>query len=84
MSGNGLTPEQLEALLNFASQKLGVSPQQLARTVQTGDSSGLGLSEDKARKLDGFLNDRGALERLVRSPQAQELLNQLLKGKQGE
>ncbi|MBQ6707107.1 MAG: hypothetical protein IJN07_06360 [Clostridia bacterium] len=83
MSTNGLTPGQLEALLQFAAQKLGVSPEQLAKTVQTGDSSELGLPPDKADKLAGFLNNRSALEQLLRSPQAQQLLQQLT-GKQGE
>ncbi len=84
MSEHSLTPQQLEALLTFASQKLGVSPQQLAKTIQSGDTGGLGLSAENSKKLDGFLNNPGALDRLIQSPQAQQVLQQLLQGKQGE
>ena len=81
MRGTQLTPAQMEALLRFAADKLGVSEQQLARTVQTGDTSHLGLSPENNRKLEGLMNNNQSLETLLRSPQTAALLERLLGGK---
>ena len=35
------TPDQLNVLLQFASQRLGTTPEQLAKTVQTGGTDAL-------------------------------------------
>lgn len=78
MGNTQLTPQQLEALLKFASSKLGVSQEQLARTVQTGDINGLGLSPDNAAKLNGLLGNHP--QALLQSPQVQALLAQILGG----
>ena len=71
-----LTPQQLSALLQFASAKLGVSEEQLAKTVQTGDTSGLGLSPDAQRKFEGMLGSNP--ETLLQSPQVKAMLQNLL------
>ena len=39
--GYDLTPEQLNALVQFAAKRLGMSPQELAKTVQTQGLEGL-------------------------------------------
>ena len=82
MGDNKLTSQQLEALLAFASKKLGVSQEALARSIQSGSTDGLGLSEENDRKLQALIGDRQAAEQLVRSPQAQALLDRLLQGDQ--
>ncbi|MBP3381929.1 MAG: hypothetical protein J6L00_04695 [Clostridia bacterium] len=71
-----LTPEQVAALLQFASAKLGISEQQLAKTVQTGDTSHLGLSPDTRQKLSGMLGTNP--EALLQSPQVAAMLQNLL------
>ncbi len=71
-----LTPQQLSALLQFASAKLGVSEQELAKTVQTGDTSHLGLSPEAKRKFEGMLGSDP--ETLLQSPQVKNLLQNLL------
>lgn len=75
-----LTPDQLQALLNYASQRLGISPEQLKETVQSGNLSSL---TDKAggNDLSALIKDPQKAEQLLRSPQAQALLNQLMGGK---
>lgn len=77
--GNQLTPDQLQALLTFASKKLGVSEGQLAKTIETGKTDHLGLTEENQQKLNGILGDKGAAEKLLSSPQVQSLLETLLK-----
>ncbi len=80
MGNAQLTPEQLEALLKFASSKLGISEQQLARTVQSGNIDDLGLSPESSKKLEGLIGGRNSAETLLQSPQVKALLSQLLGG----
>ncbi len=80
MGNAQLTPQQLEVLLKFASGKLGISEEQLARTVQSGNIDNLGLSPENNQKLEGLLGDRSNAEALLKSPQVQALLSQLLGG----
>lgn len=71
-----ITPDQLAALVRFASTKLGVSEEQLARTVQTGDTSNLGLSPEANLKLQSLLG--ASPETLLQSPQVRAMLQDLL------
>ena len=81
MGNTQLTPEQLHALLQFASAKLGISQETLARTVQSGNLQDLGLSPDQSRKLEGLMGSKERAEDLLKSPQLQALLNQLQGGR---
>ena len=56
MSDNQLTPEQMQALLKFASKKLGTTPDKLVKTVNEGNLSSLApnLSAESREKLDAF------------------------------
>lgn len=80
MGNTQLTPKQLEALLTFASAKLGVSKEQLARTVQSGNIDELGLSPENNRKLEGLIGSKDNAQSLLQSPQVQSMLSQLLEG----
>lgn len=83
MSDNKLTPEQLQALLQFASKKLGSSPDQLAKTVESGGVESLAsrLAPADAAKFQALVRDKNKLEELLNSPQAQQLIQSLLKKK---
>lgn len=80
MSENQLTPEQMQALLKAASQKLGVTPEKLVQTVNEGRLSDIApkLSAESRQKLDAFTQDKTQAERLMRSPQMQQLIQKLL------
>lgn len=80
MGENALTPQQMEALLAFAARKLGVSQEQLARTLQNGRVGELGLSEANEKRLSELLGNRQAVSDLLESPQAQELLRRTAEG----
>lgn len=80
MGENTLTPQQMEALLAFAARKLGVSQEQLARTLQNGRVGELGLSEANEKRLSELLGNRQAVSDLLGSPQAQELLRRTAEG----
>lgn len=77
------TPDQLNALLRFASQRLGTTPEQLAKTVQTGGTGSISsqLPPDKAAKFQSIANDPAKMQELLNSPQAQMLIQQLMNQK---
>lgn len=57
------TPDQLQALLNFAAGQLGTTPDQLQKTVKKTD-------------IGALLNDPQKLEQLLKSPKAQAILRE--------
>ena len=74
------TPEQLQALLQFASKRLGVSPEQLEQSFKSGDFAGK-VDAKTAQKIAALSNNPQAAEQLLQSPKAQEILKKLLGGK---
>ena len=84
--GNHITPDQMEALVNFAVGRLGMSPQELKKTVQTDGLAPLTsrLSPENAAKVQGMQADHREAEQLLNSPQVQELLRQLMGGNSHE
>jgi hypothetical protein len=77
-----ITPDQLQALLNFASKKLGTTPEKLAKTVTEGNLGDLTghMDPQNAAKINEMVSDRSKAEQLLRTPQAQQLINQFLGG----
>ena len=80
--GYSITPEQMQALVNYAAGRLGMSPEQLAGTVKAQGLDGLAshLSAEDAAKIRDLPNDRAQAEQILQSPQAQALLRQLTGG----
>ncbi len=78
---NQPTPAQLNALLQYASQKLGVPPEQLARTVANGGAEALtsSLSEDSKKTLASLVGDPKKAEALLNSPAVRRYLAQFTK-----
>ena len=78
-----ITPDQLQALLNYAAGRLGMSPEQLATTVQNGGLSALEgkLGKENTAHAQTIANNRGQLEQLLGTPAAQALLEKLSKGR---
>ncbi|MBO5929313.1 MAG: hypothetical protein J6Q42_04770 [Clostridia bacterium] len=78
-----ITPEQLGALLQFAANRLGTTPEQLAETVQSGGLSAVKdkLGADKAQKITDLVGNPQQAEQLLNSPQVQAVLAKLLGGK---
>lgn len=75
------TPAQMQALLEYASKRLGLSPEQLARTVSDGGYQTLSasLSEDSRRKLEALAGDPQKAEALLSSPAVQAFLKRFHK-----
>jgi len=76
------TPDQLQALLKYASQKLGVSPNELQKSLQ-GDALqkvASKLPPEEAAKFQEVVSDKAKMEKLLQSPQAKQLIEKFLNG----
>ena len=74
--GSGaITPEQ-KKMLELAAARLGISPEELARRLHSGNISSIASGNSQLAKV---LGDKQAMERLMNSPQAKALLASLAK-----
>ena len=75
------TPAQLQALLQYASKRLGTTPDQLIKTVQSGglDELARNLSPADAARLQNLTKDKDKAEQLLNSPAARQLLEQAMR-----
>jgi len=73
------TPEQWQALLKYASAKLGVSERELADAAVSGGYDGVraSLSESSRKTLESIAGDPARLQALLSSPQVREMLKRL-------
>ncbi len=78
---SNITPDQMNALLHFASKKLGTTPQALAKTIQTGGADS--LMNDRAggdmARLQALIGDKQKAKALLESPEVQLFLKKYLK-----
>lgn len=83
MSQINLNEEQLNKLLKNASKKSGVDVNQIKNAAEKGnleDFIGKNLSPEASKKLKSVLSDKTAAEKLLSTPEAKEMLKNLLKG----
>lgn len=73
---SGVTPEQLNALLQFAAKRLGTTPEKLAQTVQNGGLEAVkdSLGADNVKKINNLTADPQQIEQFLQSPQVAQLL----------
>ena len=71
---------QLQALLQYASKKLGTTPEKLVKTVNQGNLSSLtsGMSPGEAAKVQSLMSDQKKAEQLISSPEAKQLIQKIL------
>lgn len=79
-----ITPDQLQALLGYASKRLGMTPEQLAKTVQNGGLSALSnqAGVQNTKKFNELAGDPARLQQLIASPEVQAFLSKLTGGKE--
>lgn len=72
--------EQINQLLNMASQKTGTSPESLKQKLSGGRAESLlgHLPKDKQAQLSALMQDPQAMEQFMRQPQIQQLLQRLM------
>lgn len=74
---NNFSESNFSALLKIASMKLGVNEEELKKAVESGNFDGIkGVDSDKLNKV--IKNDE-LKEKLVSSPEAQEIIKKFLK-----
>lgn len=68
-----------QVLLNLLSQRLGKRPEEIMQYAQNGNLSSLlqNMNPNDAATLQKVLNDQQAIQKLISSPQAQDLLRRL-------
>ena len=79
-----ITPDQLQTLLGYASKRLGMTPEQLAKTVQNGGLAALSdkAGAENAQKINELASDPERLRKLIASPEVQAFLSKLTGGKE--
>jgi len=75
--------EKMDALLKLAGEKMGVDPALLQKAAQNGQLDGLlsKMKQSDVSTLQQALTDKKTAEKLLSTPQAKDLLQQLLKDK---
>lgn len=79
MERQKLDPNQVNQLLDAASKKLGVPPQQLKAELETGkyDAMLKNMSPAQTAMMKNVLENPKKLEKLINSPQAKALLQKM-------
>lgn len=74
-----------DKLINSAAKQLGTSPDEIKNAVQSGSVDNLlgSLKPEDAQKLKKVLSDKAATERIMKSPQVQELMKKLMGNQNG-
>lgn len=77
-----ITPDQLQALLGYAAKRLGMTPAQLAQTVQNGGLSALSqqAGADRVQKISELAGDPARVQQMLSSPEVQAFLAGLTGG----
>ena len=75
-----LSEEQMNSLLQIAGAKLGTDPNQLKQKLMSGSFDDVlkKLGTQNASQINRLLSDTKALEQLLASDQARQLINSLL------
>ena len=73
-----LTPQQQQALINAASQKLGIAPEQIAAMLQSGKAEE--LAARAGVPVQQYANKPAAIERLLSDPAARAVIKKLMGG----
>lgn len=73
-----LTPQQQQALINAASQKLGIAPEQIAAMLQSGKAEE--LAARAGVPVQQYTNNPAAIERLLSDPAARAVIKKLMGG----
>lgn len=73
-----LSPAQQEALINAASQKLGINREQIISMLKSGRVEG--LASKAGFPIQQYMNNPAAIEQLLSDPAAQAIIKKLMKG----
>lgn len=77
--------DNTDKLINSVSEKMGTDPEKLKSAISSGsvDNVLAGLKPEDAQQIRRVLSDKAATERIMKSPQVQELMKKLMGNKNG-
>lgn len=85
MAGNQFSPEQIEKLVTYASNRLGTTPEQLKALFQREGLAGLShladatsMTADETAKAQDMIQNKEQAAKLMNDPRVQDLLRRLL------
>lgn len=81
---NNVDPAAVQGLINVAAKKLGMTPQQLTRGIESGDIEKTlrgGGKNGEFSAAASLLGDPQALQRLMSDPKTAELISKLRNGR---
>lgn len=80
MERSSMNNQQLENVLNAVSGKLGVSPDELQKALQSGslDAAIKNMGKKEQQRLSSIMQNREQMEKLMNSPQAKALYEKLM------
>ncbi len=76
---NNINPKTMQAMLGVVGAKIGMTPQELQKQLESGklDSAMKGLSPQDSQKLANALANPAMAQRILATPQAQEIIKKL-------
>lgn len=79
MKKSSVNNEQLQSMLKTVSGKLGVTPEELKKALETGKIDGAvkNMGTDERQKLQSVMGNKAKLEKIMQSPQAKALYEKL-------
>lgn len=79
MGKSSLNNEQLQSMLNTVSSKMGISPEELKKSLEKGKLDGAikNMGSGDKQKLQSIIGNKAKLEKIMQSPQAKALYEKL-------
>ena len=83
MFNKNINNNQINSMLNMAGKKMGTNPEELKKKLEEGNLNDIvkNMSPNQAETLNNILSNPKAIEQIMNSKQAQELLKKLSGGK---
>ncbi len=74
-----MSPKSMDALINLVSKKMGTSSDSLKKDLQSGNINNLtkGMNNNDVQKLKEALSNKELTQKIMSSPEAQELMKKL-------
>ena len=81
MNNQNMNSKGMDAMLRVVSGKLGMSPEDLRTQIQSGKLDGAmqGMSQQDSQKLMNALSNPVMAQKILATPQAQEIIKKLQK-----
>lgn len=79
MEKSSFNNDQLQSMLKTVSGKMGISPEELKKSLETGkiDSAVKNMGTCDKQKLQSIIGNKAKLEKIMQSPQAKALYEKL-------